>query len=67
MFRTIKAAFEQRRKTLSNALSNGFPELSKDQINDAIEKCGHRPDIRGEKLSTAQFCDLSDVLFEYLK
>ena len=67
MFRTIKAAFEQRRKTLSNALSNGFPELTKEQITEAIEKCGHRPDIRGEKLSTAQFCDLSDALCEILK
>ena len=66
MFRTIKAAFEQRRKTLSNALSNGFPELTKEQITQVIEKCGHRADIRGEKLSTAQFCDLSDALYEVI-
>ena len=66
MFRTIKAAFEQRRKTLSNALSNGFPELTKEQITQVIEKCGHRADIRGEKLSTQQFCDLSDALYEIL-
>ena len=35
MFRTIKAAFAQRRKTLSNALSAGFSELSKEQIKRA--------------------------------
>ncbi len=67
LFRTIKAAFEQRRKTLSNALSNGFGELSKDEIKEIIEECGHRPDIRGEKLDIAQFVALSDVIFDRIK
>ncbi len=67
MFRTIKAAFEQRRKTLSNALTNGFPELTKEQIGKVIEGLGHRPDIRGEKLSTAQFADLSDALSDAIE
>lgn len=67
MFRTIKAAFEQRRKTLSNALSNGFGELSKDEIKEIIEECGHRPDIRGEKLDIAQFVALSDVIYDRIK
>ncbi|MBE6538478.1 MAG: 16S rRNA (adenine(1518)-N(6)/adenine(1519)-N(6))-dimethyltransferase RsmA [Ruminococcaceae bacterium] len=64
MFRTIKAAFEQRRKTLSNALANGFGELTKDEIKQIIEDCGHRPDIRGEKLDIAEFVTLSDVIFD---
>ena len=67
MFRTIKAAFEQRRKTLSNALANGFGELSKDEIKEIIEECGHRPDIRGEKLDIAQFVALSDVIYDRIK
>mgnify|MGYP002676283638 FL=1 len=62
LFRTIKAAFEQRRKTLSNALSSGFSELSKDEIADTIEKCGHRRDIRGERLGISDFVALSDAL-----
>lgn len=62
MFRTIKAAFEQRRKTLSNALSNGFSELSKDEIKEIIEKCGHRADIRGERLDISEFVTLSDAI-----
>lgn len=62
MFRTIKAAFEQRRKTLSNALSNGFSELSKDEIKEIIEKCGHRADIRGERLDISEFVNLSDAI-----
>ena len=62
LFRTIKAAFEQRRKTLSNALANGFGELGKDEIKEIIEGCGHRPDIRGERLDIAQFVALSDAI-----
>ena len=53
MFRTIKAAFAQRRKTLSNALSAGFSELTKEQINDIIASCGHEPTVRGERLGIA--------------
>ncbi|MBR2370669.1 MAG: 16S rRNA (adenine(1518)-N(6)/adenine(1519)-N(6))-dimethyltransferase RsmA [Clostridia bacterium] len=60
LFRTIKAAFEQRRKTLVNALSTGFPEIGKDKLLEAILACGHRADIRGERLSTEQFVELSD-------
>ena len=67
LFRTIKAAFGQRRKTLSNALSAGFPELSKEQINDVIASCGHDLNIRGERLDIAQFTALSDALFSYFK
>ena len=62
MFRTIKAAFGQRRKTLVNALGAGFPELTREQIAGVIEKCGHKPDIRGERLDIAQFTELSDEL-----
>ena len=67
MFRTIKAAFEQRRKTLSNALSAGFSELSKEQLTDIIVACGHRADIRGEKLSIADFVALSDAIGEAIQ
>ena len=66
MFRTIKAAFAQRRKTLSNALSAGFSELSKEQINDVIAACGHEPTVRGERLDIAQFVELSDKIGELL-
>ncbi len=66
MFRTIKAAFAQRRKTLSNALSAGFSELTKEQINDIIASCGHEPTVRGERLSIAEFVELSDKIGEQL-
>ena len=66
MFRTIKAAFEQRRKTLSNALSSGFPELSKAEIIEVIEECGYKSDIRGERLDISEFVTLSDALMGIL-
>lgn len=63
MFRLIRAAFNQRRKTLQNALANS-PELpfSKEEAGNAIEKAGLMPSIRGEKLSLLEFAGLSDIL-----
>ena len=65
-FKVIKAAFGQRRKTLSNALSTGFPALDKEKITEAITACGFDERIRGEKLSTADFAALSDELGKLL-
>ena len=66
-FRTIRAAFEQRRKTLPNALSAVFGELTKDEITEAILSCGHPADIRGERLSVAEFTSLSDALWQKIQ
>ena len=66
LFRTIKAAFGQRRKTLANALGTGFPELTREDVTSAIAECGHEPTIRGERLDIAQFTELSDKLLEKL-
>lgn len=63
-FKTIKAAFEQRRKTLSNAVSHVFPALTKTAITEIITALGHRPDIRGERLTSAEFGALSDALYD---
>jgi len=64
-FKTIRAAFEQRRKTLPNALSAVFTELQKDQITSIItDVCGLPADIRGERLSCEQFVSLSDELYK---
>ena len=63
LFKIIKAAFGQRRKTLYNALRNS-PELSYsgEEIRGAIEACGFRPDIRGEALSLEEFIELAKTL-----
>ena len=63
LFRVIRGAFNERRKTLVNALAN-FPELgkSKAEIAQAIEACGFAPAVRGEQLSLAEFGRLADAL-----
>ena len=62
MFRLIKAAFNQRRKTLLNAASSGIPGLTKEEITAALESEGLSPQIRGEALTLEQFARLSDRL-----
>lgn len=63
MFRLIRAAFNQRRKTLQNALHN-MPELnlSKEQVVGALEQMGLPATVRGEKLTLEEFAKLSDLL-----
>lgn len=64
-FRTVRYAFEQRRKTLPNALSAGFSEIPKECLTQMIIDCGHEPNIRGERLDTAQFIELSDKISDF--
>ena len=65
MFSVVRAAFNQRRKTLSNALSNGMGgKFTKEQIAAAIAACGFDERVRGEVLSIADFAKLADALCE---
>lgn len=63
MFKLIRASFNQRRKTLTNGLTNS-PEihLSKEQIEKAIELLGVSRTIRGEALTLEQFAELSNII-----
>lgn len=63
MFSIIRAAFAQRRKTLSNGVTNGNLGISRDQVVEALEKMGHNPSVRGEKLSLQEFAELSNILY----
>ena len=66
-FRTVRAAFAQRRKTLLNSLSSVFcGQLSKDEIAAVIERCGFEPTVRGERLGLEEFSALSDELHKAL-
>ena len=67
LFRTIKAAFEQRRKTLPNSLAASFGELDKATLTEIVKSCGHSENIRGEKLTIEEFVELSDKLLEAIK
>ena len=61
-FRTVRSAFAQRRKTLLNALSSGFSELSKTELAEIIEGCGFAPTVRGETLDIPAFAAITNAL-----
>ena len=63
LFRVIRAAFNQRRKTLVNALSSGVPELSKEKAEQILTECGFDARIRGEVVDLAGFVKISDKVF----
>jgi len=60
----IKAAFEMRRKTLINAISAKLPHINKQKIIDSLHSLGMEETIRGERLSTEDFVNLSNLLSE---
>ena len=62
-FRTVRASFAMRRKTLQNGLANGFPELGKAGAGEVLEACGFAPSVRGETLSIAQFAEIANEIF----
>ena len=62
MFRLVKAAFGQRRKTLLNALSAGMGDYSKSDLALAIAACHLDDRVRGEALDLPTFAALSDAL-----
>lgn len=70
MFRVIRAAFNQRRKTLANSLANSIElngsghACTREDVTTALEAMGLPAGIRGEALTLAQFGELADRLIE---
>lgn len=65
MFRLIRAAFAQRRKTLVNTLRNDSSlSYSREQLETVLSAMGLPAAVRGERLSLAEFAELSDRLME---
>lgn len=64
LFKTIRGAFAQRRKTLANSLTTEFSSLGREGITSAIEAAGLSPTIRGERLTLEDFAALSDALYD---
>ena len=62
LFKVIHASFQQRRKTLVNALDSAGFGKGKDTLHSALESCGLDPQVRGEKLDLFQFAKLTRVL-----
>ncbi len=63
-FKVVRAAFAQRRKTLANALSSGFPNLGKERIAAILADCGLSPTVRGEALTLEQFAAIANRIGE---
>ena len=60
-FKTVKAAFGQRRKTLLNALG-GLGFLSKDDIKEVLKMANIDEKRRGETLSIEEFATLANAV-----
>ena len=64
LFAVVRAAFNQRRKTLLNSLSNGMAErFTKEQIGKALAAAGVDPAQRGETLSLNSFAMIANSLY----
>ena len=59
LFKLIKAAFAQRRKTLVNCLSFAYKDkVSKSELEDILLSMGLSKNVRGEELSLEEYAEL---------
>ena len=65
LFHVIHAAFNQRRKTLTNALSAAEPQLSKSDCERILKLCDLDTNIRGEKLNLVDFARISNEIADF--
>lgn len=64
MFRIIKSAFMQRRKTLLNALTNAKVFETKEEGISILNEIGLDQNIRAEKLNLNDFSNITDKIFD---
>ncbi len=64
-FRVVRGAFSQRRKTVANSLSSML-NLSKQDVNSALEKAQVSPLSRAEQLSLEDFASITNALREIM-
>ena len=60
LFRLIRAAFGQRRKTMANAITTAG--LAKETVLAALKEAGIPPQARAEELTLTQFAALADAV-----
>ncbi len=66
LFTLIRAAFNQRRKTLTNALYNAQGlHVPKERTAQALERLGLPSSIRGEALTLEQFAALDFLIYAF--
>ena len=66
-FAVVRASFNQRRKTLLNALTSGLSGYSKEELLDVIVSCGFDEKIRGEVLDIKGFAAIANKIAELRK
>ena len=62
MFKIIKSAFMQKRKTLLNSLTNSNLFGNKDEIEKILQEFNIDLKKRGEKLTLAEYAQIADYL-----
>ena len=68
LFKVIKAAFNQRRKTLVNALKNsGEINVNREQIEEILNDMNLSLTVRGETLTLDEFAILTNKIKMYTK
>ncbi len=67
MFKVIRAAFNQRRKTLQNALSTLDIKIKKEELLEIFKELNLEEKVRGEALTLDEFARLADRLYEISK
>lgn len=68
MFQLIRAAFNQRRKTLMNGLNNaGILPMNKEVLAKILVDMGLSESVRGEQLSLTQYAQLSNAIVAHGK
>ena len=67
LFRVVRAAFAQRRKTLVNALASSFGEMTKQELAECVAACGAQEKVRGEELSIREYCLISDEISQRIR
>lgn len=58
----VRGAFQQRRKTLLNALASANLGLEKTEIEEVLEQAGIPPKIRGERLLLEDFVRIANII-----
>ncbi len=64
-FKTVRAAFATRRKTILNCISAGF-NLQKETVKELLYKAGIEENARAENISIEKFADLADQLYSHI-
>lgn len=66
LFRVVKAAFANRRKTLKNSLAGGMPGVTSRLARETLLKAGIDPGRRAETLTPAEFVRLANCLHRHI-